>query len=79
MICCEIEKDEYIIVYLYLQGSDEFFEKLCFLDNDLIGLVFGDMLFVFCLKYRMIIIIIFLIFGIWLFIWILMFYGIRFI
>lgn len=79
MICRETEKDEHTTVYPYLQGSDELSEKPCFSDNDLIGSVSGDMLPVFCLKYRMIIIITFLISGIWSFIWILTFYGIRFI
>lgn len=79
MICRETEKDEHTTVYPYQQGSDELSEKPCFSDNDLIGSVSGDMLPVFCLKYKMIIIITFLISGFWSFIWILTFYGIRFI
>lgn len=63
MICRETEKDEHTTLYPYLQGSGKLPEKPCFSDNDLIGSVSGDMLPVFCLKYRMIIIITFLISG----------------
>lgn len=79
MICRETEKDEHTTVYPYLQGSGKLSEKPCFSDNDLMESVSGDMLPVFCLKYRIIIIITFLISGFWSFIWILTFYGIRII
>lgn len=79
MNCCETEKDKHTTVYPYLQGSGKLSEKPSFSDNDLMGSVSGDMLPVFCLKYKMIIIMTFLISGFWSCIWISTFYEIGFI